>query len=77
MFTDDMAIVKFLDLIGWGNWFRDVILKDGALDGVTFADLVFGTLPFMLQLFLIIFLLNWVMGIIGDITKIFARGGRF
>ncbi len=70
-----MAIVKFLELIGWGDWFK-ALLHSGELESVTFADLVFGTLPFMLQLFFIIFLLNWICGIIGDVCKTIARGGR-
>lgn len=71
----NLTVIKFLELIGWGDWFRDYF-EGGSLNGITFADLVFGTLPFMLQLFFVIFLLNWIMGIIGDVTKIIARGGR-
>lgn len=76
MLSSEFQVVDFLELIGWGDWFR-TFFTDGGFDKITFADLVFGTLPFMLQLFLVIFLLNWIMGMIGDITKIIARGGRF
>ncbi len=68
-------IIKFLDLIGWGDWAAK-FLADGDFSQITFPDLLFCTLPFMLQLFLVIFLLNWLMGLIGDITKSIARGGR-
>ncbi len=72
--ADGMTIVKFLDLIGWGEWFKSYAECDKDL--LTFPDVVFGTLPFMLQLFFIIFLLNWIMGMIGDVTKIIAKGGH-
>lgn len=73
---DGQTIVKFLELIGWGDWAK-TFLADGDLSSITFPDLVLGTLPFMLQLFLVIFFLNWLMGLIGDITKRIAGGGRF
>lgn len=76
MLSSDFDVVRFLELIGWGKWF-ETFFKEGGFANITFADLVFGTLPFMLQLFFVIFLLNWIMGMIGDITKIIARGGRF
>lgn len=72
---DGQTIVKFLELIGWGDW-ASKFLADVDLSQITFADLVLGTLPFMLQLFLVIFFLNWFMGLIGDITKRIAGGGR-
>ena len=72
---EDMAVVKFLELLGWGDWFK-AFFANGNLDDITFADLCLGTLPFMLQLFFVILLLNWIMGIIGDVTKIIAKGGR-
>lgn len=72
---EDMAVVKFLELLGWGDWFRTFFQGDN-LNNITFADLTLGTLPFMLQLFFVILLLNWIMGIIGDVTKIIAKGGR-
>lgn len=72
----NLTVIKFLELIGWGDW-AQTFLAEGSLDKVTFADLTFGTLPFMLQLFLVIFFLNWIMGIIGDVTKNISRGGRF
>ena len=73
---DGLTIVKFLELIGWGDWFKAFVENEENLN-ITFSDLVFGTLPFMFQLFFIIFLLNWICGIIGDVCKIIARGGRF
>lgn len=76
MLSPDFDVVSFLELIGWGDWFK-TFFKDGGFDNINFADFVFGTLPFMLQLFFVIFLLNWIMGIIGDITKIISRDGRF
>lgn len=72
---NSLTVVKFLELIGWGEWFKH-FYENTDTSVFTFSDLVFGTLPFMLQLFLVIFLLNWVMGIIGDTCKIIARGGR-
>lgn len=76
MLSADFDVVDFLELIGWGDWFK-TFFQGGGFDDITFADFIFGTLPFMLQLFLVILLLNWIMGIIGDITKFISRGGRF
>lgn len=73
--TDGLTIIKFLDLIGWGDWFNAYVNSDAVLD-LTFSDLVFGTLPYLLQLFFVILLLNWIMGIIADVVKIIARGGH-
>lgn len=69
-------MIEFLQLIGFGKWAEKYLSDDFYLAEATFADLVFDTLPCMLQLFLIIFLLNWIMGIIGDVTKFIARGGK-
>lgn len=64
-----------LDMFGWDDWVSKYITNaDGS--SFNFGDLVFDTLPCVLQLFLIIFFLNWIMGIIGDVTKTIARGGR-
>lgn len=76
MSFDGLTIVKFLELIGWGDWFKAFVENEEGFE-ITFSDLVFGSLPFMLQLFFIIFLLNWICGIIGDVCKIIARGGRY
>ncbi len=71
-----IELVEFLRLIGFGRWAEKYLSEDFNFADVTFADLVFDTLPCMLQLFLVIFLLNWIMGIIGDVTKFIARGGK-
>ena len=64
-----------LVMLGWADWVSKYITNaDGS--SFNFGDLVFDTLPCVLQLFLIIFFLNWIMGIIGDVTKTIARGGR-
>lgn len=57
--------IEFMKMIGFGEWFEKFVTNDAA--GVTFSDLVFNTLPPMLQLFLLIFFLNWIMGIVGDV----------
>lgn len=68
-------IVKFMELIGFGEWWERFAVNDeGAL--ITFSDVTFGTLPFILRLVFIIFLLNWIMGMISDGVKM-KFGGRF
>lgn len=74
-----MDIRVFLDLLGWTKW-ADKYLDNEFGDSWTFGDLVFDTLPHVLQLFFIIWLLNWVMGIIADACKLRIGGhmkGRF
>lgn len=66
-------IVEFLELIGWGDWVN-TFLKNA--ENVTFSQLTLGTLPFVLQLFFVIFMLNWVMGMISDGVKLKLGGGR-
>lgn len=66
----------FLNLLGWSDWVNDFLVNEFGTEW-TFADLVFGTLPNVLQLFFVVFMLNWVMGIIGDTCKVIGgrRGG--
>lgn len=68
--------VDFLNLLGWADWVNMFLVNEYG-ENWTFADLVFNTLPCVLQLFLIVFFLNWIMGIIGDCCKAFGgrRGG--
>lgn len=74
-----MDVRVFMDLLGWSKW------ADKYLDGELgadwgFGDLVFDTLPHVLQLVFIVWLLNWIMGIIADICKTHISGrlkGRF
>ncbi len=66
-------IVEFLELIGWGDWFAQWTAEGNE---ITFSDLCFGTLPYILQLAFVIFMLNWVMGMISDGVKLRLGGGR-
>ena len=68
---------QFMELIGWADWFEKYVMS--AQDGycVTFSDLTFGTLPFIMQLLFIIFMLNWIMGMISDTVKLKLGGARF
>lgn len=61
-------IMNFLRWIGFGDW-ADMFLVNELGAEWTFADLVFGTLPAVLQLFAIVWLLNWIMGFIYDIAR--------
>ena len=67
----------FLDLIAWGEWFDQYMIASADGKAWTFSDLIFGTLPMVLQLCFIIFLLNWIMGIISDTCKLKLGGTRF
>lgn len=66
-------IVEFLELIGWGDWFAQWTAEGNE---ITFSDLCFSTLPYILQLAFVIFMLNWVMGMISDGVKLKLGGGR-
>lgn len=69
-------ILEFLELIGWGEWAQRYLSDTADPLEVTFSDVCFNTLPAMLQLFFLVFILNWVMGIIGDSCRFVGRGGK-
>lgn len=71
MFTD----FDFLKYLGWANWIARFLNNEMGEDW-TFADLVFETVPAVLQLFAVIWLMNWIMGFIYDFTKRIGGGGR-
>lgn len=66
--------IDLLKLFGWSEWVSKYIESD--VSSFTFGDLVFDTLPLVLQLFFIVFFLNWIMSIISDTCRGIRRGGR-
>lgn len=68
-------IAKFMELIGFGQWYSYYCVNEEA-NMLTFSDVTFGTLPFVLRLIFIVFLLNWLFGMMSDVVKL-KFGGRF
>lgn len=69
-------INNFLNLIGFGEWWSKYGGAEEVEQVLTFSDVTFGTLPFVLRLMFIIFLLNWLLGMMSDAVKL-KFGGRF
>lgn len=69
---------QFMDLIGWADWFDQYMIASSAHgEAWSFSDLVLGTIPMAFQLCFILFLLNWIMGMISDTVKLRLGGARF
>ena len=69
-------IFEFLKWLGWADWANKFLVNELGTDW-TFSDLVFGTVPAVLQLFFVIWLLNWIMGFIFDVSHAGRGGGMF
>lgn len=66
-------MMDFLNWIGFSDWADKFIVNSSGTEW-TFADLVFESIPAVLQLFAIVWLLNWIMGFIFDVSR--EVGGR-
>lgn len=66
-------MMDFLNWIGFSDWADKFIVNLSGTEW-TFADLVFESIPAVLQLFAIVWLLNWIMGFIFDVSR--EVGGR-
>lgn len=63
----------FLNWLGFADWANKFLVNELGTEW-TFADLVFESIPAVLQLFAIVWLLNWIMGFIFDVSR--EVGGR-
>lgn len=71
------SVKEFLQSIGWGEWFRAFFTEEGTtVVNIGFGDFVLQTIPAVLELCLLVWLLNWIMGIISDGCKLRFMGGR-
>lgn len=66
----------FMNLIGWSRYIDALLNSANGGEDWSFADLFFNTLPCVLQMFFIIWLLNWLLGMIADTVRCAGRGGR-
>ena len=71
------SIKEFLQSIGWGDWFTAFFTDDGqAVVNLSFGGFILQTIPAVMELCLIVWLLNWIMGIISDGCSLRFGGGR-
>jgi len=71
------SIGDFLKAIGWGDWFNAFFNEAGdTVINLSFGGFILQTIPAVMELCLIIWLLNWIMGIISDGCKLRFGGGR-
>lgn len=71
------SVKNFLTEIGWDYWFAAFFSDSGeVLANVTFGQFVLNTIPAIMQLCLVVWLLNWILGIISDGCNLRFGGGR-
>lgn len=71
------SINDFLHSIGWGEWFNAFFTEEGeTIVNVSFGGFILRTIPAVMELCLIVWLLNWIMGIIADGCSLRFMGGR-
>lgn len=71
------SIKDFLASIGWGEWFTAFFDANGdTVVNVSFGGFILRTIPSVMELCLVVWLLNWIMGIIADGCSLRFGGGR-
>lgn len=73
------SIKDFLHSIGWGEWFNAFFDDRGnTIIDISFGGFILRTIPAVMELCLLVWLLNWIMGIIADGCSLrFGSGRRF